>query len=152
MRICFVCHGNICRSPMAEYIFAHLAKQAGLSDGLVIVSRATSAEELGNDIYPPARAMLNKKGIPCSRRAATQLRREDYGRYDLFLGMDAYNVRNMRRIFGDDPDGKIGLLTDYSGGGEVADPWYSGDFATAYQDIFAGCQGLLDTLTRKSRA
>ena len=146
MRICFVCHGNICRSPMAEYIFAYLAEQAGLSDRFVIVSRATSAEEIGNDVYPPARAMLGKMGIPCGHRAATQLRRDDYGRYDLFLGMDAYNVHNMRRIFGDDPDGKIGLLTDYSGGGEVADPWYSGDFATAYADIHAGCEALLQAL------
>ena len=146
MRICFVCHGNICRSPMAEYIFADMVRQAGLEERFVIVSRATSAEELGNDVYPPARAMLIRQGVPCPRRAATQLRRDDYGKYDLFLCMDGYNMRNMRRLFGDDPQQKLHLLTDYSRGGEVADPWYSGDFATAFCDIREACEGLLKAL------
>ena len=145
-KLCFVCHGNICRSPMAEFIFADLVGQAGLTDRFVIVSRATSTEEIGNDVYPPARTMLAKKGVPYTHRAATQLRRDDYGQYDLFLGMDAYNLRNMRRIFGDDPERKLRLLTDYGNGGEIADPWYSGDFVTAFNDIRTACEGLLKAL------
>ena len=146
--ILFVCLGNICRSPMAEFIMKDLAEKAGLSDRFHIASAATSTEECGNPVYPPARRKLAEHGIGCAGKTARQLRREDYGRFDLIIGMDAGNLRNIRRICGGDPEGKVRLLLDYAGrpGQEVADPWYTGDFEAAWRDIEAGCQGLLEAL------
>lgn len=148
IRILFVCHGNICRSPMAEFVLKDLAEKAGRSAEFVIASAATSAEELGNPVYPPARRELARHGIGCAGHAARRLRAEDYDRWDLLIGMDQANLRNMVRLFGGDPSGKCRLLLDYAGrpGQEVADPWYSGDFSTAWEDILAGCQGLLAAL------
>ena len=149
-RILFVCHGNICRSPMAEYVMKDLVKKAGLAAQFHIESAATSTEEIGNPVYPPARRKLAEHGISCAGHAARQLTREDYDRWDLLIGMDGANLRNMRRICGGDPAGKLRLLLDCAGrSGEVADPWYTGDFETTWRDVLAGCRGLLRELTVK---
>ena len=149
-KILFVCHGNICRSPMAEYVMKDLVKQAGLEKEFSIASAATSTEEIGNGVYPPARRKLQEHGIACTGHAARQLRQSDYQTYDLLIGMDRANLRNMLRICGGDPEGKISLLMDHtSRKGEVADPWYTGDFETTWQDVLEGCQELLEQLKRK---
>ena len=145
VKVLFVCHGNICRSPMAEYVMKDLVKKAGLEGQFQIASAATSREELGNPVYPLARRKLAEHGISCDGHAAQQLRRADYGEYDLLIGMDKANLRNMYRICGGDPDGKLHLLLEYSGrpGQEVADPWYTGDFEATWRDVLAGCRELL---------
>lgn len=149
-KILFVCHGNICRSPMAEYVMKDLVKQAGLEKEFSIASAATSTEEIGNGVYPHARRKLQEHGIACTGHAARQLRQSDYQAYDLLIGMDRANLRNMLRICGGDPEGKISLLMDHtSRKGEVADPWYTGDFETTWQDVLEGCQELLEQLKRK---
>ena len=149
-KILFVCHGNICRSPLAEYVMKDLVKQAGLEKEFSIASAATSTEEIGNGVYPPARRKLQEHGIACTGHAARQLRQSDYQAYDLLIGMDRANLRNMLRICGGDPEGKISLLMDHtSRKGEVADPWYTGDFETTWQDVLEGCQELLEQLKRK---
>ena len=150
-KIMFVCHGNICRSPMAEFIFKSLVKDAGLEGEFYVSSSATSTEEIwngiGNPVYPPARAELARHGISCDGKRAVQLTRDDYGKYDLFIGMDSANIRNMHRILGGDPDGKISKMMDYTDrGGDVADPWYSGKFDVCYRDIYDGCRGLFEWL------
>ena len=146
--VLFVCHGNICRSPMAEFIMKDLVEKAGLADRFEIASAATSTEELGNPVYPPVRAVLAEHGIGCGGHAARQLTRADYGRWDLLVGMDRANLRDMARICGGDPDGKLRLLMEYTGepDREVADPWYTRDFQAAWRDISAGCRGLLRAL------
>lgn len=151
-RIMFVCHGNICRSPMAEFIFKALVKERGLEDEFVIKSSATSTEEIwngiGNPIYPPAQEELRRQGIPFEKRRAVQLTRSDLDEYDFFIGMDSANIRNMRRILGEGAEKKIYKLMDFtSRGGDVADPWYSDRFDIAYSDIYDGCVGLLNKLT-----
>ena len=146
-KILFVCHGNICRSPMAEFVMKDLVKKAGLSSQFHIESPATSREEIGNPIYPPARRKLTEHRISCGGHAARQLTKSDYNAFDLLIGMDKANLRNMQRICDGDPDGRIHLLLDYTGSpGDVADPWYTGDFEATWQDLRAGCQGLLKVL------
>ena len=150
MRIMFVCHGNICRSPMAEFIFKKLLEEKKIT-GYTVASSATSTEEIwggmGNPVYPPAKEELAKHGISCKGKRAVQLKRDDYKKYDLFVGMDNVNIRNMERIFGGDPEKKIHKRMDYTDrGGDVADPWYSDRFDVAYRDIYEGCLALLDTL------
>jgi len=146
-RILFVCHGNICRSPMAEFVMKHLVREAGLDDRFVIASAATSTEEIGNAVYPPARRKLAEHGISCIGKTARQMTRADYDRYDLLIGMDAWNIRNMRAICSGDPDGKIIMLMDLtSRPGDVADPWYTGDFEATWRDVLEGCQALLQSL------
>ena len=148
--ILFVCHGNICRSPMAEFVMKDLVRQAGLEWKYEIASAATSSEELGNPVYPPARRKLAEHGIGCAGKTARRLTRDDYDEYDLLIGMDRMNFRNMHRICGGDPEGKIHLLMDYTGRpGEVADPWYTGDFEETWQDVLEGCRGLLELLEEK---
>ena len=149
MWIMFVCHGNICRSPMAEFVFRDLAARAGVA--VTVSSSATSTEEIrngiGNPVYPPAKAELAKHGLSCEGKRAVQLQKNDYGKYDLFVGMDSANIRNMHRIFGGDPDGKIRKLLEYTDrGGDVADPWYSDRFDIAYRDICEGCAALLEKI------
>lgn len=140
-KILFVCHGNICRSPMAEYVMKYLVEQAQLTDQYMIASAATSTEEIGNPVYPPARRKLAEHGISCNGHAARQMTRADYQRYDLLIGMDSANLRNMTRIAGGDPKGKIRpLLYDK----DVADPWYTGNFEATWQDVLRGCQALLE--------
>ena len=149
VKILFVCHGNICRSPMAEFVLKDMAKKAGRSD-LQIASVAVSTEEIGNPVYPPARRKLSEHGISCAGKTARQLRKADYEHYDYLVGMDSANFRNMQRICGGDPEGKISLLLDYTDHpGSVADPWYTGDFEATWQDVLAGCRGLLAEIMGK---
>ena len=146
-RILFVCHGNICRSPMAEFVMKNLVRQAGLVSQFHIESAATSTEEIGNPVYPPARRKLAEHGIDCEGKRARQLTRTDYDRFDLLIGMDRANLRNMHRICGGDFAGKLHLLMDYTDHpGDVADPWYTDDFEATWRDVLAGCQGLLERL------
>lgn len=148
--ILFVCHGNICRSPMAEFVMKYLVDEAGLNDQFEIASAATSTEELGNPVYPPARRKLAEHGISCAGKTARQLTRRDYDHYDLLIGMDEWNIRNMTRMCGGDPEGKIHKLLDYtSRPGDVADPWYTDNFEATWKDCLEGCQNLLKTLTEK---
>ena len=150
-KILFLCHGNICRSPMAEFVMKDLVTKAGLEAAFQIASAATSAEELGNPVYPPARRILAQHGISCAGKTARQLTRADYGRYDLLIGMDGANLRNMQRLFGGDPDGKISLLLDHAGvRRDVADPWYTGDFQATWDDVTTGCTALLEELRHSS--
>ena len=147
-RIMFVCLGNICRSPMAEFVFRDMVEKAGLKDRFMIASAATSNEELGNPPHPGTRAELAKHGISCQGKRAVRLKSSDYDRYDLFLGMDRWNIQSMKRLFGGDPEGKVHLMKEYSTGGEVDDPWYSGDFRTTYEDVSLACSGLLEKLKK----
>ena len=143
-KILFICHGNICRSPMAQSVMTHLVAQSGLSDQFQIDSAATSREEIGNPVHPGTRNKLRSEGIPLIPHKATQMRRQDYADYDLIIPMDRQNFRNIYRIIGDDPQGKVRLLLDFTTRpGDIADPWYTGDFDAAYQDILEGCRGLL---------
>lgn len=147
-RIMFVCHGNICRSPMAEFIMKDLVKKQGKEEEFTIKSSATSTEEIwngvGNPVYPPAKAELARHGIGCEGKRAVQLRMDDYDKYDLFIGMDSANIRNMHRILDGDPEGKIRKLMDYTDrGGDVADPWYTRSFDVTYRDVLDGCTALL---------
>lgn len=144
IKILFVCHGNICRSPMAECVLKNMVAQSGRSSEFYIDSAATSREEIGNPIYPPAVRKLKEEGIPLSGHRAVQMTREDYDKYDLLLAADSANLRNMRRIAGGDPQGKIRRLLDYSSHPrDIADPWYTGNFDVTYDDIVEGCQALL---------
>lgn len=149
MKIMFVCHGNICRSPMAEFVFRKMLGDKNINH-IEVFSSATSDEEIwngrGNPVYPPAREELKKHGIDCTGKQAVQLKKDDYERYDLFVGMDDNNIRNMYRLFGADPEGKIKKLMDYVEGGNVADPWYTGDFVKTYADIEHGCLVLLEKI------
>jgi len=147
-KILFVCHGNICRSPMAEFVMKDLVQKAGLDDQFYIESAATSTEEIGNEVYPPAKRKLAEHGISCKGKTARQMTRSDYQRFDLLIGMDDWNIRNMTRIAGGDPEGKIHKLLDFtSRQGNVADPWYTGDFDATWRDVIEGCQELLSLLT-----
>ena len=146
-RILFVCHGNICRSPMAEFVMKELLRERGLEDAFEVASAATSSEELGNGVYPPVRRLLEARGIDCSGKRARRLVPGDYPLWDLFIGMDQANLRNMRRLFDGDPAGKVHLLHEFGGiPGEVADPWYTGEFGRTEEEICAGCASLLSWL------
>lgn len=147
IKILFVCHGNICRSPMAEFIMKKLVKDAGREDDFEIASAATSTEEIGNSVYPPARRKLAEHGIKCDGKTARQMTRADYAYYDIIIGMDSYNIRNMQRIVGGDPEYKMHMLLEYTGSNEsVADPWYTGNFDATWRDCLSGCRALLETL------
>ncbi len=152
VKILFVCLGNICRSPMAEFTMKDLVRREGLEAAFEIASAATSREELGNPVYPPARRKLAEKGISCDGKTARQITKADYAYYDYIIGMDHSNLRNMQRAFGGDPAGKLSLLLDYTNRpGQVADPWYTGDFDATWQDVSEGCRGLLDKLCRERK-
>ena len=150
-KILFVCHGNICRSPMAEFVMKRLARDRGMERDFEIASAATSREEIGNPVYPPARRKLAEHGISCSGKTAVQITAADYERYDYIILMDSNNRRNLRRIIPDDPDGKVRMLTDFTDRPrDVADPWYTGDFERTWQDINEGCSALMEhILTEK---
>ena len=148
-KILFVCHGNICRSTMAEYVMKHLVKETGREGEFFIDSAATSTEEIGNGVHHGTRRKLAQVGIPCGDHRARQVTWKDYESFDYIIGMDNANIRNLRRMLKNDPDGKISMMLDYtSRPGEVADPWYTGDFEATYQDVLAGCTGLLEQLSR----
>ena len=150
IKILFVCHGNICRSPMAEFIMKDLVQKAGLAAEFHIESAATSREEIGNPVYPPARRKLAEHGISCAGHAARQLTKRDYDTFDLLIGMDRSNLRNMQRFVGSDPAGKVSLLMDHTARpGDVADPWYTGDFDATWRDVTEGCAALLEELKNK---
>ena len=147
IKILFVCHGNICRSPMAEFLMKKLVKDMGISDKFLIESAATSTEEIGNGVHYGTKQVLKKYNIDCSKKRAVQITYDDYDKYDYIIGMDSYNIRNMNRIFGHDKDSKISLLLDYTDSPrDVADPWYTGDFSATENDVLQGCRGLLKTL------
>lgn len=151
MKIMFVCHGNICRSPMGEFILKDLLEKNGIAHLHEVASSAVSREEIGNPVYPPAKKELAKHGISCEGKYAVQLKRSDYEKYDLFLVMDRNNLINICRIFPSDPEHKVHLLLEFAGknGAEIADPWYNQKFEKAYQEIESGCIGLLGTLLEK---
>ena len=144
-KILFVCHGNICRSPMAEFVFKRLVRRAGLEDAFEVASAATSDEEVGNPVYPLAKRTLAEHGIGCPGKTARQLTPDDYDRYDMLIGMDGANLRNMELLFGGDPEGKIRKLMEFTDrGGDVADPWYSGRFDETWRNVYDGCEALLE--------
>ena len=150
-KVLFLCHGNICRSPIAEFVMKDLVKKAGLEKEFSIESAATSTEELGNPVHRGTRRKLAEHGISCEGKTARQLKNSDYEKYDLLIGMDQANLRNMYRICGGDFADKMHLLLDYTDRpGEVADPWYTGDFEATWQDVLDGCRGLLRELTKES--
>ena len=148
IKILFVCHGNICRSTMAEYVMKDLVRKAGREEEFFIDSAATSREEIGNGVHYGTRRKLAEMGVPCGDRRARQMTRADYLHFDLLIGMDDANIRNMNRICGGDPERKIHRMLEYAGRGreEVADPWYTGDFDATWVDIFESCTALLKEL------
>ena len=145
IKVLFVCHGNICRSPMAEFAMKDMVKKLGISDKFEIASAAVSTEEIGNEVYPPAKRKLAEHGISCNGKTARQMTKEDYSYYDFIIAMDRSNLRNMTRITGGDPDGKVSLLMDFTDSPrDVADPWYTGDFEKTWQDVNEGIKGFLN--------
>lgn len=154
IKILFVCHGNICRSPMAEFILKEMVEKRGVADAFYIDSAATSTEEIyhgiGNPVYPPAKAELKKHGISCEGKRAVQLTKEDYEKYDYLIGMDSYNIKNMLRILGGDKEKKVKRLLDYTKEPrDISDPWYSGKFDVTYKDIKEGCEAFLEFVEKR---
>ena len=148
-KILFICHGNICRSPMAEFVMKELVRRAGLSDQFLIESAATSREELGNDMHYGTRTKLREMNIPFSRRAARQIRPDDYDRYDYLIAMDDENLYYMNRCWGGDPDHKIKMLLSFAGKDrDIADPWYTGNFDQTWEDVLEGCTAFLESLQK----
>lgn len=147
-KILFVCHGNICRSPMAEFVMKDLVRQMGIEQQFEIASAATSREEIGNAVYPPAQRKLAEHGISCDGKTSRQITMDDYRHYDYIIAMDQNNLRNLRKMLGEDVDDKISLLMDYtSRPADVADPWYTGDFDATWNDVVEGCKGFITSLT-----
>ena len=147
VRILFICHGNICRSTMAQFVMQDLVEKAGRADDFVIDSAATSTEEIGNPPHHGTVDKLRQVGVPVLSHRARQIRRADYDQWDLIVYMDAENARGLRRILGDDPQGKVSRLLDWTDRpADVADPWYTGNFDATYRDVLAGCQALLASL------
>ena len=147
IKILFVCHGNICRSPMAEFVMKDLVAKNFRQNDFSIASAATSTEELGNPVYPPARRIMAQHGLDCHGKYARQITAADYSNYDYLIGMDNRNIANMKRFFGGDPENKISLLLNWAGiDREVADPWYSGDFEATWDDITTGCTAVLEQM------
>lgn len=157
IKVLMICHGNICRSPLAEFVLKDLVTKAGLAPHFYIASAATSTEEIwngiGNPVYPPARDILARHGISCAGKRAVQVQKADYTKYDYLICMDTQNIRNLLRIVGPDREGKVSLLLDYTGrkGRSIADPWYTGDFESTYRDVLEGCQALLEYLQNEGK-
>jgi protein-tyrosine phosphatase len=146
-KILFVCHGNICRSPMAEFVMKDMAQRAGID--MYIASAATSTEEIGNPVHYGTRQKLSEVGLSVSGKVAVQMTKADYGKYDYIIGMDSANIRNILRIAGGDPDGKVFKLLSFAGSDrDVADPWYTGDFEATYTDVLVGCKGLIEEINK----
>lgn len=153
-KILFICHGNICRSTMSEYVMKYLVSEAGLSDQFYIDSAATSREEIGNPVHPGTQRKLREVGIPCGDHRARQMTRRDYEEFDYLIGMDSWNMRNINRIIGNgDFDGKVNRLLDFTDrvGEDIADPWYTGDFDVTYRDVREGCEGLLSHILEEGK-
>ena len=149
VKILFVCHGNICRSPMAEFVMKDLVEKKGLSDAFYIASCATSREEIGNGVYPPAKRKLQENGILCTGKIARQMTKGDYDYFDYIVAMDHMNLRNMYQFVGEDKDKKVSLLLDFTDTpGDVRDPWYTGDFDETWEDVNKGCKCLLETILK----
>lgn len=149
IKIMFVCHGNICRSPMAEFVFKDLLKKRRLEDQFIIASSATSREEIGHPVHPGTRKILAENGISCAGKTSAQFKKDDYALYDYIVCMDDFNIRNLNRIIGSDVEGKVSRLLDFTGRpGDIADPWYTGDFDETYDDVVAGCEALLNYVMR----
>lgn len=147
IKVLFVCHGNICRSTMAQFVFQDMVNREGISDSFYIDSAATSREEIGNPPHYGTVRKLNEVGVPVLNHQARQLTKNDYEKYDYFIGMDSANIRNMNRILGFDPEEKIHKLLDYTDRkGDIADPWYTGNFDVTYQDVLEGCEQFLKYL------
>ena len=150
--ILFICHGNICRSPLAEFVMNYLTERQGLAGKFQIASAATSREELGNDIHPGTRRVLEREGIPFSSRQARQITKSDYEAYDYIIAMDRANLRNLERLLGGDPEGKFFLFLEFAGEHrDIADPWYTGNFDETYRDIKQGCTALLEFLLQQHK-
>lgn len=150
IKILFVCHGNICRSPMAEFVMRDMVTKRGLGGQFYIASSATSREEIGNPVHPGTRKKLKELGISTAGKYAVQLKKKDYQEYDYLIGMDEWNIRNILRIVGSDPQGKVHKLLEFAGSGrDIADPWYTGNFELTYEDIREGCEGLLSHILRE---
>ena len=150
IKILFVCHGNICRSPMAEFVMKDMVEKQGIAEDFYIASAATSTEEIGNDVHHGTRKKLAEFGISTEGKHAVQLKKSDYDKYDYIIGMDSWNMRNMRRMLPEDTDNKIHLLLDFSANSrDSADPWYTGDFDTTYEDILEGCKALLEEILKE---
>lgn len=145
IKVLFICHGNICRSTMCQYVMQHMVNQANLSDSFYIDSAATSREEIGNPVHHGTQRKLREMGIPCGDHRARQMRKDEYDSFDYIIGMDSWNIRNIMRILGNDPDGKVSKLLDFTDrvGEDIADPWYTGDFDATYRDAKEGCEALL---------
>ncbi len=149
-RILFVCHGNICRSPMAEFVMKDIVKKAGRSDEFYIASCATSTEEIGNPVHHGTRRKLAEVGISCDGKRAVQLTKSDYNKYDYIIAMDEMNIRNIMRIIKSDPEGKVSLLLSHAGmSSSIADPWYTGNFDDTYRDVLLGCKALFNEIVSK---
>ncbi len=156
IKILFVCHGNICRSPMAEFVLKDMVEKQHIAHLFHIASVATSSEEIwngmGNPVYPPAKKELAKHGISCEGKRAVQLKKEDYDKYDYLICMDSANIRNSLRILGGDPEGKLHMCLEFTGmNRDVADPWYTGNFTATYNDVVAGCEGFLEYLKKQGQ-
>lgn len=150
IKVLFVCHGNICRSPMAEFVMKYLVKQQHMDSQFYIYSAATSREEIGNTVHYGTKRKLAQEGIPCGDHRAVQVTKADYDDYDYLVVMDGNNIRNLRRIIGDDPENKVYKLLDFTErkGQDIADPWYTGNFDETFDDVMEGCQGLLNSILR----
>ena len=149
-RVLFVCHGNICRSPMAEFVMKDMVEKKGIAEKFYIASAATSTEEIGNGVHYGTRKKLAEFGISTDGKRAVQLKKSDYDKYDYIIGMDSWNMRNMKRMLPEDVDNKIHLLLDFSDNPrDIADPWYTGDFDTTYDDIFEGCTALMNKILKE---
>ena len=152
IKVLFICHGNICRSPMAEFVMKDLVEKEGLKHRFYIASAATSTEEIGNGVHPGTRKKLAQYGISTSGKTAIQLKKEDYNTYDFLLGMESYNLKNMKRIIGDDEAQKVYRLLDFSNRPrDIADPWYTGNFDVTYEDIYEGCIAFIQYLKKQNR-
>lgn len=143
IKIMFVCHGNICRSPMAEFVLKDMVKQKGIAEKFHIASSATSREEIGNPVHPGTKKKLAEYHISTAGKYAVQLTKQDYNNYDYLIAMDSYNIKNIMYIIGNDPENKVKKLLDFADGGDIADPWYTGNFDDTYRDILTGCEALL---------